>query len=118
MLFVVWTLEKHFLQKKPQNPHKPENLRTKQLIVMKRCDNQTTRAEKMFRRDIWLTMLARFWLIFFQSFCSLNITSLSVPSLFHKPICLHLLIQPSVTTELFISQMNVDDDLFYSLQPS
>lgn len=118
MALVFWTLEKHFLQKPPEISQNPENLRTKQLIVMKHCDNHTTRAEKPFRRDIWLTMLAHFWLIFFQSFCSLNITFLSVPPLFHKPICLHLLIQPSVTTELFISQMNVDDELFYSFQPS
>lgn len=44
MLLVVWTLEKRFLQKK--KPEKPKQLRTKQLIIMKHCDNQTTRAEK------------------------------------------------------------------------
>lgn len=38
------------------------------------------------------------------------------PSPFHKPICLHLLIQSSVTVELFISQVTMDDELLYSLQ--
>lgn len=40
------------------------------------------------------------------------------PSPFHKPICLHLLIQSSVTVELFVSQVTMDDELLYSLQQS
>lgn len=35
-----------FPEKKKKKPEKPKQLRTKQLIIMKHCDNQTTRAEK------------------------------------------------------------------------
>lgn len=89
----------------------PENLRRKQQTVTKHCDNQTTWAEKMFRRDIWLNMLAHFLVDLFPILLlSQHNPSLS-PSLFYKPICLHLLFQPSVTIELFTSQVCEDDEV-------